>query len=230
MRSFLRRYPSGKVALITYGHNGRVPLSLKFPDVVRDVIRTIMPNPEQSVLEYKAFCHSMMETPFFVGGGPRFLRMLDVPLNSKSYGKLLYRLFPGPATSDLCRRNGVVLMTVPVAYDIAPVMHLETSRETHFHAMDGEEEDLPDEVVIRQQEMGRMRTAYNNVLSFQQRDVLHRRFLHDDGFKKLGEVGKEMGLSREKVRQIERGALLRLRDWSGIRDLRGMPLPEPGEA
>ena len=39
-----------------------------------------------------------------------------------------------------------------------------------------------------------------------------------------------MGLSRERVRQIEREALLRLRDQSGIRDLRGMPLPEPGEA
>ena len=39
-----------------------------------------------------------------------------------------------------------------------------------------------------------------------------------------------MGLSRERVRQIEREALIRLRDQSGIRDLRGMVLGEPGEA
>jgi len=32
-------------------------------------------------------------------------------------------------------------------------------------------------------------------------------------------VGKEMGLSRERVRQIEREALHRLREHSGIRDL-----------
>jgi DNA-directed RNA polymerase sigma subunit (sigma70/sigma32) len=33
-----------------------------------------------------------------------------------------------------------------------------------------------------------------------------------------------MGLSRERVRQIEREALTRLRDQSGIR---GPPLPQP---
>jgi RNA polymerase sigma factor (sigma-70 family) len=89
----------------------------------------------------------------------------------------------------------------------------------------------PDDESIRQQELFRMTKAFNGRLTERQRFVLTRRYGLEDGeFRTLSEVGKEMGLSRERVRQIEREALIRLRDESGIRDLRGMPLPEPGEA
>ena len=77
----------------------------------------------------------------------------------------------------------------------------------------------PDDDAINAQELARMHEAFDVVLSERQRFVLTRRYGLEDGeFRTLSEVGKEMGLSRERVRQIEREALIRLRDQSNIRD------------
>ncbi len=64
-----------------------------------------------------------------------------------------------------------------------------------------------------------MREAFQSVLNERHRYVLSRRFgLDDDEFRTLSQVGKGMQLSRERVRQIEREALLRLREHARIRE------------
>ena len=65
---------------------------------------------------------------------------------------------------------------------------------------------------MHQQEIARMLDAFAGVLTDRHRHVLRRRYgLDDDEFRTLSEVGKGMRLSRERVRQIERDALIRLR-------------------
>ena len=77
----------------------------------------------------------------------------------------------------------------------------------------------PDEEAMHAQEIRRMLAAFDGVLSERHRYVLTRRYgLEDNQFRTLSQVGKGMSLSRERVRQIEREALTRLREHANIRD------------
>jgi len=88
----------------------------------------------------------------------------------------------------------------------------------HFLA-DESAEDADDEA-IHAQEIRRMLHAFHHVLSDRHRYVLSRRYgLEDNQFRTLSQVGKGMNLSRERVRQIEREALMRLKEHANIRDM-----------
>lgn len=87
------------------------------------------------------------------------------------------------------------------------------------HFLSDEEADDPDQEAMHAQEIRRMLQAFDRVLSERHRYVLARRDgLEDNQFRTLSQVGKGMSLSRERVRQIEREALTRLREHANIRD------------
>lgn len=87
------------------------------------------------------------------------------------------------------------------------------------HFLSDEEATHPDDEAISTQEIQRMLQAFDSVLTERHRYVLTRRYgLEDNQFRTLSQVGKGMSLSRERVRQIEREALIRLREQAMIRD------------
>ena len=80
------------------------------------------------------------------------------------------------------------------------------------HFLQDESAHHPDDEAIHAQEIARMLEAFDQVLTDRHRYVLTRRYgLEDNQFRTLSQVGKGMSLSRERVRQIEREALAKLR-------------------
>jgi RNA polymerase nonessential primary-like sigma factor len=78
----------------------------------------------------------------------------------------------------------------------------------------------PDEEAIRHEEMTRLLGGFQELLSERHRSVLRKRYgLDDDEYRTLSDVGVGMDLSRERVRQIEREALIRLREAGKIRSV-----------
>ena len=72
-------------------------------------------------------------------------------------------------------------------------------------------EDAPDQALIRLQELDRMFAAFD-VLSSRERYILtHHYGLDNVESRSMSSIGASIGISRERVRQIEVGALQRLR-------------------
>jgi RNA polymerase nonessential primary-like sigma factor len=74
---------------------------------------------------------------------------------------------------------------------------------------------------------GRMLRHWLDQLTAQQREVVEHRYgLHGHGRRTLEEVGRLMGVTRERVRQIQMSALARLRDISSREGFAEIPYLE----
>ena len=127
--------------------------------------------------------------------------------------------------NDLAQEIGVEVSRVELLMSQGKVVSLDQPADGSQSArqweavLPDEGADGPDERAVLTQELSRMRAAMSVLLSERQQYVLQRRYgLVDGTFRTLSAIGRELGLSRERVRQIERDALERLRSRSNIRE------------
>jgi len=129
------------------------------------------------------------------------------------------------SVSDLAAELGVDASRVELLMSQGKVISLDQSADGGSGGRQLES-ILPDDTVVGPdalaeltQELSRMRAAMSVLLTERQQYVLQRRYgLADGTFRTLSAIGRELSLSRERVRQIERDALDRLRHRSNIRE------------
>lgn len=109
----------------------------------------------------------------------------------------------------LLSQGATVSLEQPVDFDRNP--------RTLGQTLVDEDAEAPDNHLIVEDQLDKVNTAFGKVLSDRDQYILTRRFgLDRDSPRTLTQVGREIGLSRERVRQLEKAALARLGRASGV--------------
>jgi superfamily II DNA or RNA helicase len=183
---------------------------------VREVIESAFEiSPGKAFPSYRKFSAASFGHGLFQGFGLQLLRYCGVPRGRRYYVAFLRRLYPAVAAAWLLRQfedlpEEPASCEDDVQHLLAGISAGEKGTEYGWHALAGPDEtpDL-DEAARRPFLLQRLAEGCAMVLTERQRYVLSRLFAEED--MTLGEVGKEMGLSRERVRQISLEAFERLR-------------------
>ncbi|WJK42226.1 sigma-70 family RNA polymerase sigma factor [Solwaraspora sp. WMMA2056] len=136
-----------------------------------------------------------------------------------------------PALSEICERTCYEPGLVQAALDLMrPLRSLDEMlgeegdlRLSDLLAHGGERDCLADPADIVLHDIFRRDVTYTLPSALPDRDleVIKRRFGFDDGDEEtLEQIGVRLGLSRERIRQIEKKSMSKLRASGGIRDLR----------
>lgn len=90
-------------------------------------------------------------------------------------------------------------------------------QRTLDHFLEDEEAVQPEEEAVRREQLAQLKATFDSLSERHQHVIAQRYGLDDDRFRTLSEVGEGLNLSRERVRQIEREALGRLKEGQGAR-------------
>lgn len=117
---------------------------------------------------------------------------------------------------DLSREVGIERQRAELLLSQGGVVSLDQPDEEGLRVMDRLPSELtdpePDQFAIQQQALQRIRSAFQEVLNDREQFILVNHYgLDGADARTMADIGKAMGLSRERVRQIECGALNRLR-------------------
>lgn len=117
---------------------------------------------------------------------------------------------------DLSREVGIERQRAELLLSQGGVVSLDQPDDEGLRVMDrlpSERRDPePDQFAIQQQALQRIREAFQDLLNEREQFILVNHYgLDGTDARTMADIGKAMGLSRERVRQIECGALNRLR-------------------
>ena len=130
---------------------------------------------------------------------------------------------PNPPTlSEIAEHAGVTVGRARELMEIGEVVSIDSPvdegpKTRRLHDVLASELTDPEGDAGEREALSWLRVAVNEIPDDRRRHVLRRRFGLDGAEPQtLSEVGAEIGLSRERVRQIERDALAELRSMAGL--------------
>ena len=146
-----------------------------------------------------------------------------------------YELAGAPYTiADLAREVGIdekrarFLLAQGKTVSIDEPVEDGPRQRTLDHFLEDEGAIQPEDEAVRREQLAQLRSTFDSLSERHQHVIAQRFGLDDDRFRTLSEVGEGLNLSRERVRQIEREALGRLKEGQGPR-IAAAPEPDPIE-
>jgi RNA polymerase nonessential primary-like sigma factor len=141
-------------------------------------------------------------------------RVVRIPVHvSRSARQAARRLQAKPA-------NGAPPADDTLPAELAALLdHDDRDGGTELQGMEADDESTPEAVLSNAQRSTQLRMAMED-LTAKERTVIEGRFgLRNDETRTLQAIGEELGLTYERVRQIEKAALLKLRDTFAARGM-----------